>query len=121
DGGRRAERRSASGGREGGPGGPSGGRVGGGGHEAVAEADDRLDVVARGPELQPQPADVGVDAAGLHVGVVAPDVLEQPLAGDHAPGALHHVAEQLELLRGEAHLLAAVADEVRVELYLEVL
>ena len=58
-----------------------------------------------GPELHPQAADVRVDAARVHVGVVvAPDPLQQPLAGEDAARPLDHAAEQLELLGGEAEL-----------------
>ena len=53
--------------------------------------------------------------------LVAPHALEQALAREHAARPLDHVAEQLELLVGEADLLAAVAHDVGVELDLEVL
>jgi hypothetical protein len=52
---------------------------------------------------------VGVDAAGVDVGLPPPDTLEEPLAGQHAPGPLDHVAEEIELLVGETDLLAPVA------------
>ena len=57
----------------------------------------------------------------VHVVLVAPDALEQPLARQHAAGALDHVAEQLELLVREPDLLAPVAHDVGVELDLPVL
>ena len=53
--------------------------------------------------------------------VVAPDALQQALAGEHAAGPLQHAAQQLELLGGEPDLAAAVPDDVGVELHLEVL
>ena len=64
---------------------------------------------------------MGVDAARLDVALVAPDALQQPVAGEHASRAFDHVAEELELLVGEPDLLAAVARDVGVELHLEVL
>src|SRR5262245_36245872 len=90
-------------------------------HEPVAQADDSLDVVAGRPQLQPQPADMGVDAAGLDLALVAPHPLQQALARQHAPRALHEVAEQLEFLVGEPDLLATVAHDEGVELDLPVL
>src|SRR5262245_13495751 len=90
-------------------------------HESIAQADDRLDVVARRPQLQPQPAYVGVDAARLDLALEAPHPLEQPVAGQHAPCALDQVAEKLELLVGEADLLSPIADDEGVELDLPVL
>src|SRR6187401_1658246 len=74
-------------------------------NEAVADTDHGLDVVARGTELRAQAPHVGVDAARVHLGVLAPHPVEQAFPGEHASGALHHVAHELELLVGEPDLL----------------
>src|SRR5688572_21553636 len=78
-------------------------------------------MVPRGPELHPQPANVGVDAARVHVRiVVSPDPLQEPVTSENAPWPLHHAAQQLELLGGEADLGAAVPHGIGVELHFEV-
>ena len=51
-----------------------------------------------GAELGPQPADVDVDRAGAAEVVVAPDLLQQLGAREHAAGVLGDELEQLELL-----------------------
>src|SRR6266568_8820148 len=89
--------------------------------ETIPKPDHGLDVVASRAELQAEPADVGVDAARLDVALVAPDPLQEPIAGEHAPRPLDHGAEELELLVGEPDLLAAVAHDIGIELHLEVL
>src|SRR5258706_6753116 len=89
--------------------------------ETIAQSDHGLDVVAGGAELQAQAPDGGVDAPRLHLALVAPPALEQPLTGQDAPRPLDHEAEELELLVGQADLLAPIAHDVRVELHLEVL
>jgi hypothetical protein len=57
--------------------------------EAIPEADHRLHVIPRVAELGPQAAHVGVDAAGVDLGVETPDPLQQAVPRDRAPGALH--------------------------------
>src|SRR5262249_16273569 len=90
-------------------------------HETVTKPDDRLDVMACRAQLEPQAADMGVDAARLDLALIAPDPLEQALAGQHPSRPLDEVAEQLELLVGEPDLLSPIAHDVGFELDLPVL
>ena len=68
-------------------------------HEPVADVADGADqrLVLR-PELGAQPPDVDVDGAGAAEVVVAPDLLQQLVAGEDPAGVLGEVLEQLELL-----------------------
>ena len=74
--------------------------------------------LAAGLELAPQVRDEDVDRVGRRDRVVAPDVLEQALAGDDQPLVAHQVLEQLELAVGELDLALAALHlaRVRVEL-----
>ena len=54
-----------------------------------------------GSEFRPQTADVDVDGARAAEVVVAPDLLQQLLPGEHAAGMLGQELEQLELLECE--------------------
>ena len=56
-------------------------------------------------QLLAQVPDVDVDGARVAVLGVAPDVLEQGLAGEHAAGRAGEGAEDLELDVGDADLL----------------
>ena len=57
-------------------------------HEAVAQTDHGLDLLAGGAELGAQPADVDVDRSRLDEAVVAPDALEQAVARQDAIAVL---------------------------------
>ena len=77
--------------------------------EAVADAahgEEELGLLRVALELLPQVADVDVDGARVAVLGVAPDVLEQGLAGEHPAGRAGERAEDLELDVGDADLLA---------------
>src|SRR5262249_8166176 len=63
--------------------------------------------LASGLELAAQVGDEDVDGVGLFEGVVAPDVLEQPLARDDQLLVAGEVLEQLELAVGELDLALA--------------
>src|SRR5262245_12841965 len=58
-------------------------------------------------ELASQVPDENVGHVGLGVEVVAPDLLVQPLAGDHLAGMAHEDAEQLELPSRELEVAPA--------------
>ena len=53
-------------------------------------------------DLHPQPADVGVDEAGVAEVVVAPHPFEQVVAREHGAGVVGELAQQAELGLGEA-------------------
>ena len=68
-------------------------------HEAVADVADGADQgLVLGPELGPEAAYVDVDGAGAAEVVVAPDLLQQLVAGEDPAGVLGEVLQQLELL-----------------------
>src|SRR5438046_2980292 len=71
--------------------------------QLVADPADRLDDLARGAQLLAQPLHVGVDGAGGDVGLDAPDVAEQRLAGLHPARALEKGLEQAKLEGGQRH------------------
>src|SRR5690606_31879238 len=73
--------------------------------EAVTDAAQCLDVLARPTELLAQPLDVCVDGARGHVGFDAPHVLQQALAGLHPAAPREQRRQQAELERGEHRLL----------------
>ena len=71
-------------------------------YEAVAGVADGLDVTSGGgAELCSEAADVDVDGAGAAVVVVAPDAVEEGVAGDDVAGVGHEVAKELVLHIGE--------------------
>src|ERR1044072_632544 len=72
-----------------------------------------LQLLAKGP-------DVDVDGARIAVLGVSPDVLEQRLAAEDAPGAVGEGAEDLELDVGELHLLVAQGHHPLSEVDLQV-
>src|SRR5439155_7131535 len=61
-------------------------------------------------ELPAQLTDVDVDGARVSRERVAPDALEQLVAGEHEPPMVDQLPEQVELLRRELDLLLADAD-----------
>src|SRR5205823_13955043 len=71
--------------------------------EAVADAangDDQPRLVRIALELLAQVPDVHVDRAGLAVGGVAPELLEQHLTAEHAARSLGDRPQDLELALG---------------------
>ena len=74
--------------------------------DAVAEAADRLDAIRGAAQFFPETADVDIHGAGLDGDVVAPDLVEENLAGLDAAGALHEEGEELELGGGQDDGLA---------------
>src|SRR5689334_24961513 len=76
--------------------------------EAVADAahsEEELRLLGVALELLAQVADVDVDGARVAVLGVAPDVLEQRLAAEHAARRARQRREDLELDVGDADLL----------------
>src|SRR3954454_21951797 len=61
-------------------------------------------------ELPAKLADVHVDRARIACERVAPDPLEQLIAGEHKPAVVEQLPQQVELLGGELHLLAVDGD-----------
>src|SRR5207247_5882682 len=59
-------------------------------------------------ELLAQPEDMGVHRPRRRELVVPPYLVEQPIPGDHLAPVLHQVAQQVELLPREPHLLAGL-------------
>src|SRR3954451_16296517 len=88
----------------------------------VPRAPDRVQQprLAAGLELAPQVGDEDLDRVRLRERVVAPDLVEQPLARDHDALVAHQVLEQLELALGELDVALAAADLVRIGVELEV-
>ncbi len=69
--------------------------------------------VGRRPELAPQVADVGVDAAVERRELPAQDALHQLVARDHPPGAAQQQVEQIELDRRQVERLIAAPRDPR--------
>src|SRR5665213_2829831 len=67
--------------------------------ENIARSANRVQQapLAAGLELATQVRDEDLDRVGRGEGVIAPDLVEQPLARDHDPFVAHQVLEQLEL------------------------
>src|SRR5262245_11202918 len=83
-------------------------------HEAVADVADSPDqLLVLGPELGSQPAHVDIDGPSPTEVVVTPDLLQELVSGEDAPGVLGEVLEQLELLEGEVESTAADLRRVR--------
>src|ERR687889_975034 len=90
--------------------------------EDVACAADRMKEpgLATGFELPSQVGDEDLDRVRDREGVIAPDLVEQLLAGDHQPLVAHQVLQQLELALRQVDLAIAAADLVRVRVEREV-
>src|SRR3954447_7109832 len=88
----------------------------------VPRAADRVQQsrLAAGLELAPQVGDEDLDGVRLRERVVAPDLVEQPLARDDDALVAHQVLEQLELALGELDVALAAADLVRVRVEREI-
>src|SRR3954454_13713387 len=84
--------------------------------EDVACAADRMKEpgLATGFELSAEVRDEDLDRVGDREVVVAPDLVEQPLARDDQPLVAHQVLEQLELALGEVDRALAARDLVGV-------
>src|SRR5215213_9765039 len=84
--------------------------------EDVARAADRMEEpgFATGFELSAEVRDEDLDRVRDGEGVVAPDLVEQPLAGDHEALVAHQVLEQLELPLGQVDRAVPVRHLVRV-------
>src|SRR5215213_2115522 len=90
--------------------------------EDVARAADRMEEpgFATGFELSAEIRHEHLDGVRDGERVVAPDLVEQALAGDHEALVAHQVLEQLELPLGEVDLALAAGDLVRVGVQREV-
>src|SRR3954463_996685 len=75
---------------------------------------------AAGLELAPQVGDEDLDRVRLREGVVAPDLVEQPLARDDDALVAHQVLEQLELALRELDAALAAVDLMGVGVEREV-
>ena len=84
--------------------------------EPVAEPDDSFDLKCGGTELSPEPADMHVHRSGFDRVLVAPDPLEEAVAGNHAIAVLYEIAEQLELATREPNGSAVHGDGHGVEI-----
>src|SRR3954451_11659833 len=84
--------------------------------EGVARAADRMEEpgVTTGFEVSGEVRDEALDRVRDREGVVAPGLVEQPLARDHEPLVAHQVLEQLELALGEVDGALAARDLVRI-------
>src|ERR1041384_4641201 len=78
--------------------------------KAIADADHGFDAIAAQPEFLPQAADVHVERARVAEILIAPDVIEQILPGDHAAAAFRQRFEQSKLFSRELYLLALAYD-----------
>src|SRR4051794_2876664 len=88
----------------------------------VPRAADRVQQarLAAGLELAPQVRDEDLDRVRRRERVVAPDLLEEALAGDDDALVAHEVLEQLELALGQLDRPVAARDLVRVRIQREV-
>src|SRR5437762_13244949 len=70
----------------------------------AAHGDDLEAELAEAAELLAEPAYVDVDCLAVAQIVVAPDLLEEDLAGEDPTWSTHKVGEQLPFLRGQLQL-----------------
>ena len=75
---------------------------------------------ARGVELAPQIADVGLEHAGVAAEVIAPDVVEQLRPRHHAPSVEHQVAQQPVLGHGQLDRHTAAGDLAQILVELQI-
>src|SRR6266480_2915879 len=69
--------------------------------QTIAETADSFDSVASLAQFLAQPADVGIDRAGIDHAFVTPDVAEQAVPLLHPAAPLHQSAQQFVLEAGE--------------------
>lgn len=85
-----------------------------GGGEFIAFAPDGFDVELAGGEMFAEVGDVDVDGAGIAVEVVAPDEVEELVAGHDAVGVVDEGEEEVELFGAEFDGGAVDSDFVAV-------
>src|SRR6476469_2607686 len=92
------------------------------GPEDVSGSPDRVQQarLSRGLELAAQVRDEHLDRVRRREGVVAPDLVEQALAGDDDALVAHQVLEQLELALGQLDRALATLDLVGVDVEAQV-
>src|SRR5579859_1682556 len=90
--------------------------------ENVARAADRVKEarLATGFQLAPEVGYEDFNRIGHRERVIAPHLVEQPLAGDHDPLVAHQVLEELELTLGEVDVAGTSGHLVGVGVELEV-
>ena len=86
----------------------------------AAHGHDDLGVLGVVLDLRAQPLDVDVDEPGVTGVAVAPDLLEQHLAGEDLPRLAREGDEQVELERRQRERLAVALDRVAGDVDLEV-
>src|SRR5919201_378772 len=84
--------------------------------KSITEPNDRFNLVAGRAELAAEAAYVDVDRAGLDRPIVAPDALEQTIAGQHAIAVLHETAQELELSPREPDRRSVDGDRHGIEI-----
>src|SRR5690349_8166420 len=77
---------------------------------AAADGEDQLGIDGVGLDLGPEPPDRDVDEARVAEIVVAPDPVEELVAGQDLAGSLGELYEEVELRPGERDVLAVPAD-----------
>ena len=77
------------------------------------DREDELRVSRGGLDLLAQPRDVDVDGPRRRHRVVAPDLVEQFLAGERRAAVLDEVAQQLKFARRELERRAALVTSAR--------
>lgn len=86
--------------------------------ESVSDPRDRMQaggVVMSGLKLAPQPVDVSIDAAWIQLSPLAPYPLGQFHSRDDAAGTAGEEGQQVELGRGQCHLVAVAKHLVAAE------
>src|SRR5437773_6166076 len=71
--------------------------------QTIAKTADSFDSVASLAQFLAQPADVGIDRAGIDHAFVTPDVAEQAVALLHPAAPLHQSAQPFVLEAGSVH------------------
>ena len=88
-----------------------------GDHDLVAHASHGEDPLGRrrvGLDPAPEPLDVHVEGLGVAHVVVAPDLVDELVPGDHPARPLEQQLQDLELLEGQVQRLAAERDLVAI-------
>src|SRR5881392_4467378 len=78
--------------------------------QTIAETPDSFDSVASLAQFLAQPADVGIDGAGIDHAFVTPDVAEQAVPLLHPAAPLHQSAQQFVLETGEMNYFTIDGD-----------